>query len=397
VHSLLCAPTDQICQLLLLLLLDRKQHDSKAAVLEGGLATVSGAAAACITTGLGLAPLNPCHPRTHHTPSCTVQPRGLSSTPCSSTATSAIQQWLHSTCSQPTGSTGWGLLRAAKQQFRQGRTFSAAAEGATVKPPAAARAAAGPQAATAGGAAGAAAAGATPPQLSSFEKWWRNFQRVPAAAKWLGLTGAIPFIALASPVCKHLDPLLPSVVSENCAMVQVRGGRSSTLLARTYARMHAGQQLQQQMSVHVVLLCLRSCPGSSAWLLCAPACVQHTAQHTLQVCPSHTSTPLLLSPTRLLPLPHRPHFPSHPMHTQMCYGVVIVTFLGAVHWGLAMATPLTSPVAYRLASEAYVWSVIPSLLAWPVALMDPGEEGGALLMQEGTCCLWVDCVLARCS
>lgn len=51
-----------------------------------------------------------------------------------------------------------------------------------------------------------------------------------------------------------------------------------------------------------------------------------------------------------------------------------MTFLGAVHWGLAMATPLTSPVAYRLANEAFVWSVIPSLMAWPVALMDPGES-----------------------
>jgi hypothetical protein len=58
---------------------------------------------------------------------------------------------------------------------------------------------------------------------------------------------------------------------------------------------------------------------------------------------------------------------------QVCYGVVIVTFLGAVHWGVALATPLTSPIAYQLANAAYVYSVLPSLVAWPVALMEPGE------------------------
>lgn len=58
---------------------------------------------------------------------------------------------------------------------------------------------------------------------------------------------------------------------------------------------------------------------------------------------------------------------------QCCYGAVIVTFLGAVHWGLAMATPMTSPMAYTLASEAYMWSVTPSLMAWPITLFEPGE------------------------
>jgi hypothetical protein len=39
--------------------------------------------------------------------------------------------------------------------------------------------------------------------------------------KWLALSGVIPFIALAPPVCKHLEPLLPTLVAENCDLAQV--------------------------------------------------------------------------------------------------------------------------------------------------------------------------------
>lgn len=58
----------------------------------------------------------------------------------------------------------------------------------------------------------------------------------------------------------------------------------------------------------------------------------------------------------------------------MVYGVIIVTFLGAVHWGVALATPLTSPIALKMANSAYVYSVLPSLVAWPVATMEPGAS-----------------------
>jgi hypothetical protein len=54
------------------------------------------------------------------------------------------------------------------------------------------------------------------------------------------------------------------------------------------------------------------------------------------------------------------------------YGITIVTFLGAVHWGLAMGSPsLASPVMARAARESYLWSVIPSLFAFPLAAMEP--------------------------
>lgn len=71
---------------------------------------------------------------------------------------------------------------------------------------------------------------------------------------------------------------------------------------------------------------------------------------------------------------------------QLCYGVSIVTFLGAVHWGVAMASPLNNPIALRIANEAFVWSVIPSLISCPVALMQPGGLRGLV---------WFGCVCAR--
>jgi hypothetical protein len=89
-----------------------------------------------------------------------------------------------------------------------------------------------------------------------------------------------------------------------------------------------------------------------------------------------------------------------------------VTFLGAVHWGVALATPLTSRIAVKIANEAFVYSVIPSLCAWPVALMEPGRatcssnchsKGSTYLsyVQEAALCLHVDtsstCVHDACS
>jgi hypothetical protein len=46
------------------------------------------------------------------------------------------------------------------------------------------------------------------------------------------------------------------------------------------------------------------------------------------------------------------------------YAVVILTFVGAVHWGLAVAQPVTK------SSTQLIWSVIPALFGW-VALFIP--------------------------
>lgn len=44
---------------------------------------------------------------------------------------------------------------------------------------------------------------------------------MPPVPMWLALSGVIPFIALSPPVCKHLEPLLPTLIYENCDLAQV--------------------------------------------------------------------------------------------------------------------------------------------------------------------------------
>ena len=60
----------------------------------------------------------------------------------------------------------------------------------------------------------------------------------------------------------------------------------------------------------------------------------------------------------------------------LAYGAVILSFVGALHWGFAMtARGLDDRAQVRL----YAWSVVPSLLAWP-ALLVPPALGVALLV-----------------
>ncbi len=66
----------------------------------------------------------------------------------------------------------------------------------------------------------------------------------------------------------------------------------------------------------------------------------------------------------------------------LSYGAVIVSFLGGIHWGLAMrASPV--PVA-RL-----VWGVLPSLLGWLAVLLD-SPWGQVLLVLSLLACYAVD-------
>ncbi|ALV08521.1 DUF3429 domain-containing protein [Roseateles depolymerans] len=46
------------------------------------------------------------------------------------------------------------------------------------------------------------------------------------------------------------------------------------------------------------------------------------------------------------------------------YAAVIVSFLGAIHWGLAFRQSIPSP-------SPYVWGVVPSLVAWVASMMQP--------------------------
>ena len=54
------------------------------------------------------------------------------------------------------------------------------------------------------------------------------------------------------------------------------------------------------------------------------------------------------------------------------YGATIVSFLGALHWGLAMRERPSPPVTSLL------WGVVPGLLGWTALLL--GQAPGLLLM-----------------
>ena len=70
-------------------------------------------------------------------------------------------------------------------------------------------------------------------------------------------------------------------------------------------------------------------------------------------------------------------------HALLAYGATIASFLGAIHWGLAMREPLTPQPG------PFVWGVFPSLVAW-AALLLPISQGLATLALLLGLCLAVD-------
>ena len=69
---------------------------------------------------------------------------------------------------------------------------------------------------------------------------------------------------------------------------------------------------------------------------------------------------------------------AHPYATLAlsAYAAVIVSFLGGIHWGMAMRLP--SPPA-----SLFVWGVVPSLVAWAAVMMPPSAGlvvHGAMLL-----------------
>lgn len=70
----------------------------------------------------------------------------------------------------------------------------------------------------------------------------------------------------------------------------------------------------------------------------------------------------------------------------VAYGAVILSFVGALHWGFAMGLP-GMPQALR--RNAFVWSVIPPLIAWPAVMLEP-RLGAPLLIIGFLAHLWQD-------
>jgi hypothetical protein len=67
----------------------------------------------------------------------------------------------------------------------------------------------------------------------------------------------------------------------------------------------------------------------------------------------------------------------------LAYGATIVSFLGAIHWGLLMRPGAVQPLPVLL------WGVTPSLLAWVALLLDT-VYGLALITVVLCVCLAVD-------
>jgi hypothetical protein len=66
----------------------------------------------------------------------------------------------------------------------------------------------------------------------------------------------------------------------------------------------------------------------------------------------------------------------------LAYGVTIVSFLGAIHWGLTMVESVPN-------KRQRVWGVLPSLLAW-ISLMVQVEYGLLLVAAVLLLCLVID-------
>ncbi|MCM5571387.1 DUF3429 domain-containing protein [Burkholderiaceae bacterium FT117] len=76
---------------------------------------------------------------------------------------------------------------------------------------------------------------------------------------------------------------------------------------------------------------------------------------------------------------------------QLGYGAVILSFIGALHWGAVLAAPAVAP---RAATIALGWSVVPALVGWVALLVGPGW-GLQLLTGAFVVALAVDWMLYR--
>ena len=70
---------------------------------------------------------------------------------------------------------------------------------------------------------------------------------------------------------------------------------------------------------------------------------------------------------------------------QLAYGIVILSFLGGIHWGVAL---LSGSLADAELKKALLWGVTPSLIAWSAPLF--GGFGFAMLMAGFIAALQVD-------
>jgi hypothetical protein len=53
----------------------------------------------------------------------------------------------------------------------------------------------------------------------------------------------------------------------------------------------------------------------------------------------------------------------------LSYGALILSFVGALHWGCAIAS---SALSGRQRNVCFAWSIVPALLAWATFFLTPG-------------------------
>lgn len=81
---------------------------------------------------------------------------------------------------------------------------------------------------------------------------------------------------------------------------------------------------------------------------------------------------LTLTPASLLDTQHVALWSS----ALYAYGAIILGFVGALHWGLAMSLPALTE---RERTARYAWSIVPALIAWPALLLTPAYAAPLLV------------------
>ena len=76
---------------------------------------------------------------------------------------------------------------------------------------------------------------------------------------------------------------------------------------------------------------------------------------------------------------------------QVQYAAIILTFVGALHWGVVLTERILSQ---GITALALMWSVVPALYAWVVALM-PAQRALSLLVAGLVVAFLADAVLYR--
>ena len=75
----------------------------------------------------------------------------------------------------------------------------------------------------------------------------------------------------------------------------------------------------------------------------------------------------------------------------LLYGSVILSFVGAIHWGVAMMAADLSDQDRR---SCYIWSVVPALMAWVTYVLSP-VAASLVLILGFLLQYWRDATLAR--